>query len=75
MTPRGLLKHLPPNSAVFVGPHPIGPFANPMDFSKFYYYQPVTMEQFTANSKEVNRRKSSEEAACHQGCSQVCTCH
>ncbi|KAK7376689.1 hypothetical protein VNO80_02103 [Phaseolus coccineus] len=47
MPPRGLLRHPPPSSAAFVGHQPIGPFANPMGFSEFYYYQPVTMEQFT----------------------------
>ncbi|QCD98738.1 lupus La protein [Vigna unguiculata] len=47
MPPRGLLRHPPPSSAAFVGPQPIGPFANPMGFSEFYYYQPVTMDQFT----------------------------
>ena len=33
MSPRGLLRHPPPpNTAAFVGPQPIGPFANPMGF-------------------------------------------
>ncbi|KAH1095756.1 hypothetical protein GLYMA_14G221100v4 [Glycine max] len=47
MPPRGLLRHPPPNTAAFVGPQPIGPFANPISFPEFYYYQPVTVEQFT----------------------------
>ncbi|BAT82871.1 hypothetical protein LR48_Vigan07g276600 [Vigna angularis] len=47
MPPRGLLRHPPPSPAAFVGHQPIGPFANPMGFSEFYYYQPVTMDQFT----------------------------
>ena len=32
MPPRGLLRHPPPNTAAFVGPQPIGPFANPISF-------------------------------------------
>ncbi|TKY57611.1 La-related protein 1C [Spatholobus suberectus] len=47
MPPRGLLRHPPPSTAAFVGPQPIGPFANPIGFSEFYYYQPVTVDQFT----------------------------
>lgn len=46
MPPRGLLRHPSPNTAAFVGPQPIGPFANPMGYSEFYYYQPVAVEQF-----------------------------
>ncbi|RDY14602.1 La-related protein 1C, partial [Mucuna pruriens] len=46
MPPRGLLKHPSPSTAAFVRHQPIGPFANPMGFSEFYYYQPVTVEHF-----------------------------
>jgi len=40
MPPRGLLRHPPPSSAAFVGPHPIGPFANPMGFSGLFFFFP-----------------------------------
>ncbi|KHN12624.1 La-related protein 1B [Glycine soja] len=52
MPPRGLPRHTPPptTAAAFVGPQPIGPFAKPIGFPEFYYYQPVTVEQFTGMS-------------------------
>ncbi|KAJ1425141.1 Winged helix-like DNA-binding domain superfamily [Sesbania bispinosa] len=46
MAPRGLLRHPPPSTAAFVGPQPLGPFANPIGFPEFYYFPTVPMEHF-----------------------------
>ncbi|XP_061366010.1 la-related protein 1C-like [Gastrolobium bilobum] len=46
MPPRGLLRQPPPSTAAFVGPQPVGPYANPVGFHEFYYFPTVTLDPF-----------------------------
>ncbi|XP_028794262.1 la-related protein 1C-like isoform X1 [Neltuma alba] len=46
MSPRGLVRHPPPNTPAFVAPPPMGPFANPMGFPEFYYFPTLPLEPF-----------------------------
>ncbi|KAK4276492.1 hypothetical protein QN277_014634 [Acacia crassicarpa] len=46
MSPRGLVRHPPPNTPAFVAPPPMGPFANPMGFPEFHYFPTLPLEPF-----------------------------
>ncbi|XP_054794153.1 la-related protein 1C-like [Prosopis cineraria] len=46
MPPRGLVRHLPPNTAAFVAPQPVAPFANTVGFPEYYYFPTLPLEPF-----------------------------
>ncbi|XP_028784674.1 la-related protein 1C isoform X2 [Neltuma alba] len=46
MPPRGLARPLPPNTAAFVAPQPLAPFANPVGFPEYYYFPTLPLEPF-----------------------------
>ncbi|XP_054797936.1 la-related protein 1C-like [Prosopis cineraria] len=46
MSPRGLVRHPPPNTPAFVAPPPMGPFANSIGFPEFYYFPTLPLEPF-----------------------------